>query len=778
MTLQLKKLSSQILIFGLLGFALLTHAFAEEELLAPEKAFAFSAKIAADNTITANWDIAKGYYLYRKKFKFSTKTAGVSLGEPVYPKGKIKDDEFFGKVEIYRKHVAVKIPVNNTANAKEIKLDVTSQGCADLGVCYPPYKQNADLTLTAAVASIKNSTENKTAVGGLKDLSSSLGLNAGFGNQQDEVLDPDVAFQFNAEQVDGNTVKATWQIAKDHYMYRDKFIFEIIDGAGVVVGKAALPPGETKHDQFFGELKVFHNFVSATIPLGAKKDSAAKLRITYQGCAEITGICYPPIKKVVDVNVKAGGVTAAASGATPIPAPMPAAGNTSTPSETKFVSQQDKSTMVLASKDMLQIVIFFFLGGLALAFTACMYPMIPILSSIIVGHGENITTKKAFGLSLLYVESMAITFAIMGGLVAAFAGGINLQASFQSPWILIPFSILFVALAFSMFGFYNIQMPASLQGKLSQLSNNQKGGSLIGVAIMGVLSALIIGPCAGPVVIGALAFAAKEGDIIHGFIAMLVLGNGLGLPLLIVGTSGGKLLPKAGTWMDIVKYGAGVILLAIALLFLERISFMPAVAIMSLWAVLLITVGVYLGALEPIKDGASGWRKLWKGLGLVAMLYGAIVMLGGLTGARNFNDPLHGSKLLGGGGGSTQAHTETSFKRIKTVSDLKREIAAAKAQGKYVMLDFYADWCTYCKTFEDYVFSDPKVQNLLKDFVLLQADVTKYDDKDKALQKYTSVIAPPAILFYKPDGIESRQYRIVGAMNAKQFIDRVNKVIK
>lgn len=401
--------------------------------------------------------------------------------------------------------------------------------------------------------------------------------------------------------------------------------------------------------------------------------------------------------------------------------------------------------------------------------------MIPILSSIIVGHGEKITHKKAFAISMAYVQSMAITFGILGAAVALFAGGVNLQAYFQSPWILIPFSILFVGLAFSMFGFYSIQMPASVQSWLSNFSNKQEGGSLHGAIFMGAASALIIGPCAGPVIIGALAYVAAESDPLVGFLAMFILGNGLGLPLLAVGTFGAHVLPKAGTWMDTVKAGAGVVLLAIALLFLERISFISSTMIMMLWATLFIVVGIYMGALDAIKEEASGWFKLWKGLGVVFIIYGVIVMLGGVTGARNFNDPMHGSSLTMGGAAVEKQHLK--FKRIKTDQDLKNEVAAAKAAGKYIMLDFYADWCTYCKQFEDYVFSNKEVQALLKDFVLLQADVTANDEQDQALNKYTSVQAPPAILFFGKDGKEIRNYRIVGNMDAKTFIRHVKQIL-
>ena len=631
------------------------------------------------------------------------------------------------------------------------------------------------LSLAFASNILAASPENPGATGGVAAVET-LGENLGMGSSNDdEILEPDVAFQLTTEVKDANHIVANWQIADKHYLYLDKFKFELKEGDGLTLGKPVFPPSETKNDEFFGKIQVFHHGTEATIPLIRTSTAAttAKIQFTYQGCAQETGICYPPIRKTISFNIPAGGTIATAGPAattTSVAQTAPVAGK-------GFVSEQDKSTEILKTGSAVQIFFYFFLGGLALAFTACMYPMIPILSSIIVGHGENINRGTAFTISLAYVESMAFTFGLLGAGVALFAGGVNLQAYFQSPWILIPFALLFVALAFSMFGFYTIQMPSAIQSRLSNFSNNQKGGSLGGAIFMGAASALIIGPCAGPVIIGALAYVATASDPVVGFLAMFILGNGLGLPLLAVGTLGGHVLPKAGTWMDTVKAAAGVVLLAIAILFLERISFIPSKFVMLLWAGLFIVGGVYMGALEQIKDGSSGWYKLWKGIGVVAIIYGSLVMLGGVTGARNFNDPLHGSSLTMGGGGQTSEEKHLVFKRIKTKQDLSNELAAAKAAGKYVMLDFYADWCTYCKKFEDYVFNNKYVNDLLKDFVLLQADVTASDEQDRALSKFTSVQAPPAILFFK-DGKEIRNYRIVGEMDAETFIKRVKQILK
>lgn len=748
-------------ILLLLSWTNLLHA--EEDLLEPDKAFAFNA-VMKGNQVQLDWAIADGYYLYRDKIKISTSTSGVSLGALDLPKGKIKKDEFFGDVAILRNDISTTTSIKrNDSSVDSFQLTAKFQGCADLGVCYPPITK----TITLAVADTTASDSAQSAPNALANLGAfSQSIGAG---GDDEVLEPDQAFQYQIEIQDPNTLVARWQIAPDHYMYRNKIKFNIVDSDGVTLGQVVTPAGDKKHDEFFGDIEVYHHQTEARIPLIRSSKHAQKLSIkaTYQGCAELTGICYPPIKKTSTFDLP---VTTTLLSAASIP------GTADTQADSGFVSEQDKSLQVLQSGNVFKILVYFFLGGLALAFTACMYPMIPILSSIIVGHGEKINRSTAFSISMAYVQSMAVTFGILGAAVAVFAGGVNLQAYFQSPWILIPFSVLFVALAFSMFGFYSIQMPASVQGWLSNFSNKQEGGTLHGAIFMGAASALIIGPCAGPVIIGALAYVAAASDWKLGFLSMFILGNGLGLPLLAVGTLGGHILPKAGTWMDTVKAAAGVVLLAIALLFLERISFISSTTIMLLWAALIIVSGIYMGALDQIREGASGWYKLWKGLGLIFIIYGTIVLLGGLTGARNVNDPLHGSSLTMGSGAAVEKHLQ--FKRIKTADDLRRELEAAKAAGKYVMLDFYADWCTYCKQFEDYVFNKPDVQTLLKDFVLLQADVTDNDEQDQGLSKFTHVQAPPAILFFNKQGMEIKSYRIVGAMDHPTFIQHVKKVIR
>jgi thioredoxin:protein disulfide reductase len=433
------------------------------------------------------------------------------------------------------------------------------------------------------------------------------------------------------------------------------------------------------------------------------------------------------------------------------------------------VSEQDRIASVLANSGIWVIVAAFFGFGLLLAFTPCVFPMIPILSGIIAGQGPNITTRKAFVLSLVYVLAMALTYTVVGVLAGLF--GANLQAAFQNPWVLTSFALIFVLLALSMFGFYELQLPSSLQSKLAEISNKQEGGTLIGVAIMGLLSALIVGPCVAPPLFGALIYISQTGDAVLGGVALFALSMGMGAPLIAIGTSAGKLLPRAGAWMDAVKAVFGVTLLGVAIFMLERI--LPPAVAMLLWGLLLICSAVYMGALSQLPQGASGWSKLWKGIGVFLLIYGALMLLGAAAGGKDTVQPLRGLAVGGAGGGVAEA----SFTRVKTVEDLDREVAKAGVLGKPVMLDFYADWCVTCKELERYTFSDPTVIAEMSRFVLLKADVTANDAEDQALmQGRFGIPGPPAILFFDTTGNELKGYRLVGFKSADAFVEHLRRV--
>jgi thiol:disulfide interchange protein DsbD len=725
---------------------------AEEELLEPDKAFPFEVTVKND-VIQAEWNIPKGYYLYRSKIQLSTTTPGITLGEIQLPAGKIKQDEFFGEIEIYQHPVTAQVPiVRENPEVTEFELKAVYQGCADIGVCYPPITKQVQLTLPA---------KSGGAVAALGALSESLGFGGG---NEDEVLEPDQAFQFNMNVADANTVIAYWQIAPDHYMYRGKISFDLADGQTVQLGQAELPTGEKKHDEFFGDIEVYHDQVEARIPLirTSLEPTTIHLTATYQGCAEKTGICYPPIKKTLSLALPAATSLTATETVSP-----------AIPTQPEVISEQDQIAASLASGNTLLIILTFFGFGLLLAFTPCVFPMIPILSSIIVGQGESITTRKAFFMSLTYVLAMALTYTVAGVIAGWF--GENLQAAFQNPWVLGSFAAIFVALSLSMFGFYELQMPSALQSRLTEISNRQQGGTLVGVAIMGFLSALIVGPCVAAPLAGALIYIGQTGDAVLGGAALFALSLGMGAPLIAIGTSAGKLLPRAGGWMDAIKAVFGVLLLAVAIWMLERV--IPPAVIMLLWAILLIVSAVYIKALDSLSADSSGWQKLWKGIGVVLLVLGTLQLIGAAAGGRDYMQPLKGLQLgVGGGGVSSEQHL--AFKRIKSVDDLQGELAKASSQGKLVMLDFYADWCVYCKDYEKYVFTDPRVQQALSNVVLLQADVTANDEQDKALLKHVNVTAPPAILFFDTHSTEMRGYRLVGSMDADEFLAHVNQVMQ
>ncbi len=733
----------------------------DEELLPPDEAFPFAAAVEGD-TLRLEWNTHKGYYLYKDKIRLSTDTPGVRIEPPALPAGEVKDDEFFGRLEVYHQPIrATARIIREDPNIQAFTLTARFQGCADVGVCYPPITRTLKLALPAGAAA-------SAAVEKLGALGQSLGATPP-AHDPNEPLDPDQAFVFTLDVADPDTLVARWTIAPDYYMYRDKIRIRSTD-PDVRIGQLELPPGEKKQDEFFGEIEVYHGNLEVKVPLirtsGEAKDVSFEVR--YQGCAEKLGICYPPIKKQFLLSLPA---TTATPGAA-VPPPEEAA--PLAPEHPVPASEQDRIAQSLASGTTWLVILTFFGFGLLLAFTPCVFPMIPILSSIIVGQGENITTRRAFTMSLVYVLAMALTYTAAG--VIAGMVGENVQAAFQNPWVLVSFALVFVLLALSMFGFYDLQMPAALQSKFTEVSNKQKGGTLTGVAIMGFLSALIVGPCVAAPLAGALIYISQTGDAVLGGIALFALSMGMGAPLIAIGTSAGKLLPKAGPWMDAIKAVFGVLLLAVAIWMLERI--LPVAVIMFLWGTLLIVSAVYLKALEPLDPQGSGWQKLWKGVGVILLILGTFELIGAFAGAKDYMRPLHG--IAGGGvmvAGAPVQEQELHFKRIKTVDDLERELKKASAEGRMVMLDFYADWCIYCKDFEKYVFTDPRVIRALENVVLLQADVTENDDADKALLKKVKVTAPPAILFFDTRGRELRDYRLVGSMKADEFLAHVNKVL-
>ncbi|MFW2374606.1 MAG: protein-disulfide reductase DsbD [Gammaproteobacteria bacterium] len=582
-------------------------------------------------------------------------------------------------------------------------------------------------------------------------------MGGGFGGGADDILEPDQAFILSTRSEAGQVV-AHWEIAEGHYLYRDKIKIIADDNSRVSTGELQIEEGELKHDEYFGDIYVFHHEVQASLPITAIKNEAESVnfKVKYQGCSEISGICYPPITK--DISLKLSPIGSAAAATTIKQSGPP-------------VSEQDRIAESLKSGSSWLTILSFFGFGLLLAFTPCVFPMIPILSGIIIGQGDKISTRSAFTLSVIYVLAMAATYTAAGVVAGVF--GENLQAAFQNPWILGSFAAVFVLLSLSMFGFYELQMPNAIQSRLTEYSNKQQGGTYVGVAIMGFLSALIVGPCVAAPLAGALIYIGQTGDAVLGGLALFALSMGMGAPLVVIGTSAGKLLPRAGAWMDAIKAIFGVMLLGVAIWMLERI--IPATTAILLWAILFIVSSIYMGALEGLKAESTGWTRLWKGLGLILFAYGMLLLIGASAGSKDMLQPLKGLAMASSPSAQNQQHLK--FKQIKGLAGLNQQLAIAQQQQKPVMLDFYADWCVSCKEMEKYTFNDPAVQAELKNTLLLQADVTENDKQDKQLYQHFGIIGPPAIIFYDPQGKEQRNYRVVGYMPAETFGPHIKQAL-
>ncbi len=560
----------------------------------------------------------------------------------------------------------------------------------------------------------------------------------------EQPLPPEQAFQVSVRALDAHTVEARWQIAEGYYLYRERFKFASAT-PGVTLGAAQLPAGEKKDDPNFGTVEVYHRTVAAVLPVTGSINGL-QLTVTAQGCAEM-GICYPPLVQTVAVE-PIGTPAAAVNGAT--------SGKES--NETSRIASLLKGSLWAA-------LVSFFGFGLLLSFTPCMLPMVPILSGMIVNHGHAVSHARVFVLSLAYVLGMAITYAVAG--VAAGLSGTLLSNALQNGWVLGGFALVFVALSLSMFGFYELQLPAGLQGRLSETAN-KRGGSLPALFIMGALSALIVGPCVAAPLAGALLYIAKTGDALLGGAALFALALGMGVPLLAVGLFSRSLLPKTGPWMESVKKFFGVLLLATALWLVSPV--LPAWLGMLGWAALLIVPAMYLRAIDPLPHNAGNWQRLWKGIGLLMLLGGAVLVVGVAGGSR---DPLRPLGFLTTA--SAQEATGLEFAAIHSVAELDARIAAA--QGRPVMLDFYADWCVSCKEMDRDTFSAAAVRSRLAKAVLLRADVTANSADDAALLKRFGLFGPPGILFFGPDGKEREAQRVVGYQGPEEFAATLDKAL-
>ncbi len=597
--------------------------------------------------------------------------------------------------------------------------------------------------------------------------------------EEDDFLPVDEAFVLSTEVAADGSILARWEMPDGYYLYRHRFEFDVrgAQAADVALGTAEIPPGKQKIDEYFGEVEVYYHDAQARIPVTG--GAAVEVGIGYQGCAD-AGLCYPPETKWVALTV--GSPAGGAGG----PGVMAAVGDSVAAGQTGSAvpaTEEQALASLLGGDALLSALLLFFLGGIALAFTPCVLPMVPILSSIIVGQSGDITRRRAFTLSLAYVLGMAVTYAVVGVLVGLFGASLNLQAALQSPPVLVGFAIVFVVLSFSMFGFYELQLPQRWQNGLNALGDRVGGGKHLSVLVMGSLSSLVVSPCVSAPLAGALIYISSTGDAVLGGGALLALGLGMGVPLLLIGSSGGHLLPRAGGWMNAVKAVFGVLLLAVAVWLLERVI-SPSLTL-ALWAMLAIGSGVYLGALDF--SPRQGWGQLWKASGAVSFICGVLLLIGAASGAHNplrpleniggfaQSGPLAGSVSVataaGHGAGGVQWHA------VAGLDDLERELEAARASGKPALLDLYADWCISCKVMERDVFPRPDVANQLARFHLLRADVTENNDRDKALLNAFGLFGPPSLVFFTDDGREIADVRVQGEIGADALAAHLGAVL-
>jgi thiol:disulfide interchange protein DsbD len=583
-----------------------------------------------------------------------------------------------------------------------------------------------------------------------------------------ELLEPEQAFRFSARVVDPSNIEVRYQIADGYYLYRERFAFAAAP-AGVKLGAAQIPEGKLKKDEFFGEVQTHRGEIKINVPVIDAGGGNVALTVTSQGCAD-AGVCYVPQESKI-VLAMAGGAAVAGTGfsATGGDAVGRLLGAESKPQAS--TKAEDSLIADLFKGNFWLLIASFFGFGLLLSFTPCVLPMIPILSGIIVKGGDKVTRMHGFVLSAAYVLGMAITYAIAG--VAAGLSGAMLAAALQSPWVLGTFAAVFVLLALSMLGVYELQLPGSWQTRVSATANRLHGGHLAGVFSMGALSAVIVGPCVAAPLAGALLYISQSRDVVLGGTALFAMALGMGVPLMIVGASAGALMPKAGPWMDTVKRFFGVLLLAVAIYLISPL--IPLQVQMFLWAALLIVSAVFLRVIDPLPQHAHGFQRFSKGIGVIALLAGAAFLVGAFSGAKDILRPLSG--LVAGEsapGATTAAHD--LFKRVASRAELDSAIKAAA--GKPVLLDFYADWCVSCKEMERFTFTDERVKKQFAGMVMLQADVTANSAEHQALLKQFRLFGPPGIIFFDRAGREIQGLRVIGFQSADKFTGVLDEVLK
>ncbi|MEM7195802.1 MAG: protein-disulfide reductase DsbD [Pseudomonadota bacterium] len=771
-----------------------------QELLPEEQAFSVEAT-KADNLISIRWDIADGYYMYKDRIGLEIDGAELDLN---LPKGKMKWDMaltgveeqlevFTGSIEF-----SVETPADLTSDAKVVAL---GQGCNEpIGVCYPPMKRDLALELLAEDAnaaeavplsnpintngllevtnplgvgdsmiqpmietidqaseseddevadSVEPSTENElSSIEQLRDLLS-LGL------VEDDFLDVDDAFKIKVASSGDNSLNVSFDIADGYYLYREK---TTITGEGNArLAAVDLPPGVMKVDDYFGEMEVYKKDFILPIKLLRQDPDPTTFTVetVYQGCAE-DGICYAPVSKSFTLELPQLVSTAAAD---EIDTASPAG---SAPRSVTSLLNPAETTPIF------WIMVGALVAGIGLAFTPCVLPMIPILSSVIAGQGENLTRTRGGTLAIVYVAGSAVTYAAMGAIAGA--TGDQLQAYFQTPLAIGILCAILIVMALSLFGLFRVQMPSAIQSAL-QTKTDGFGGKVPMVFVLGLVSALIVGACVSPILISFLGLAISKADPTLGAGIMVLMALGMGIPLILFGFGAGHVIPRAGKWMDTVNHVFGVMLIGVAIYLLQAL---PDVPVLLLWGVFLIVISIYMGATSSLPAGSSGWQRLFKGTGTVMLIWGTFALIGGFFGERDILRPLPDSLFQRGSIASSEDETGGLhlFTRVNNESELEQQLLLARNQGKNVMIDYYADWCVDCVRMEKTTFTDMQVvSRLQQDFVTLQVDVTDPKDQDrKALKRRFGVFGPPAVLFFDQQGIQRKDLNFYGYRKSDEFL--------
>lgn len=575
--------------------------------------------------------------------------------------------------------------------------------------------------------------------------SSSLLLSDNNSKNKKHPLPVKEAFELKALSVDGETVAVSWLTKNNYYLYKDKISF-VAEGARIE--SAIFPKAKLKEDEFFGEVSIYDEPLEVTLLLSDITSNPINLIIKHQGCWS-GGVCYPPQSDTIKVDLTGSKIYSS-------------------------TSSEKINTSELRVKEKFRqggLALFFaaFIAGLALSWTPCVYPMVPILSGIIIGQKQTPSNLKAVLMSLAFVFSMSIAYGLIGATAGFFGAGINLQAIMQTPWVLVVFSLIFIFLAFSMFGFYDIQLPSKFQNKITNLSNKQSGGNFIGVSIMGFLSALIVGPCVTPFLATALSYVIAGGSALKGGISLFAMGLGMGVPLIIICGWGVNALPKAGPWMESVKQIFGFFMIAVALYLLDRIL-NPLVSLM-IWAVLFTYAPIKIGIFKNLTQEINIWNILFKVLGLIIFAYGLLLWLLVAKGGGDIQKPLD-SILYG----ETIEHSKIiKFNTIKNEDQLSSEITKTVNSNKLLIVKFYADWCISCNKLERVVFSNKAVNEALKDTLTSTLDVTDNNRFNQSMLARFSLVGPPALLFFK-NGLEQRSYRIIGEISAEELVEHLNNL--